>query len=84
MKTDEPNYVEKLQERVILSNENSDKKDGEKDSEVQDSEAVESASASTGANKVTLKYQMKGHFDSINDCHYVPNMEVVATVSEDC
>ena len=33
---------------------------------------------------IKLRYDVKGHFDSVREMYYLENMHVLASVSEDC
>ena len=87
-----PNYTNKLEEKML------EKADEEKDKEEQKQEPNKpdivdaqaqiqesaAASPSTTEAKVTLKYSVRAHFDSVRGVHYLQQHNILATISEEC
>lgn len=87
-----PSYVEKLEEKMLLkagkreaNNEEEEKEKPEVvNGQAQVNEAVAPKDEASSDAKITSKFEIRGHFDSVRDAHYSQSNEVLATVSEDC
>ena len=83
------NYANKLEERMLekaaadKSNEESKQEGSQPDIIDANAQEVAADSASTSEAKMTLKYNVRAHFDSVRGVHCLKQHNTLATISED-
>jgi dephospho-CoA kinase len=77
-------YAEKLEERMIEKKQVLVEEEKEALPEVIDGQQAPKPAESQVVAKITPKFEMRAHFDSVEGVHYSPSQQVMATVSQDC
>ena len=91
LENDQANYVQQLENKILKQNEDEQKDvkevvDGQAEGAAAGVEAAdgEEEQAVAASAKLTLKFNIRGHFDQVRSQHYIKSLQTLATSSDDC
>jgi WD40 repeat protein len=86
MKGDGQTYVDKLEEKMINNAAKAPDDEQANSSQVAliNGSVLIKQGKEENEDMIKLRYNVKGHFDSVREMFYLENMHVLASVAEDC